>query len=123
MNLKELYLAVTRDPDPPHTQAIARAFGRQPPRRRRLVKLYLRDLSDRQVANKTGQSHGSARDMLRRIMFGIMKAHHRWPRYHQLGRARPAPPPSLAPDGLPHQAPPGGPVTARAALKRARKPA
>jgi len=116
MTLKQLYLSVTADPQPPHTRALERAHDRESPRHRRLLKLYLKGLSDRQVATHLNVSHGSARDMLRRIIFRWFKAAHGQPRYHIVGRSPRSRPPDLAGDGLPHQTPPGGPITARGAL-------
>ncbi len=88
MTLKALYQSVTRD-TAAHQRTIAAQLAREGRRRRRLVQLYVDGLSDRQVAAKTGQSHGAARSMLRLTMWAIHKRINALPRYHQAGRARP----------------------------------
>jgi hypothetical protein len=88
MTLKALYQSVTRDTSA-HQRTIAAQLTREGSRRRRLVKLYLDGLSDRQGAERTKQSHGAARSMLRHTMWALHKRIHGLPRYHRTGRARP----------------------------------
>jgi hypothetical protein len=85
-----------------HHRTITAQLAKNPARRRRIVKLYAQGLSDRQVGERTGRSHGAARDMMRRTIWAVHKAIHGLPRYHKIGHphvTRPrkaAPPPATA---------------------------
>lgn len=130
MTLKALYQSVTRD-TLTHQATITALLARQSTQRRKLVPLYLKNLTDREVGRRTRRSNGAARSMLRLTMLAIHKRALSLPRYHQVGRAHPradqrqarAIAARMDPDGQPPQAPPGGPVSARDAMQAAPRPA
>ncbi len=137
MTLKALYRSITHD-TATHQRTIGAQLARESKPRQRLVRFYLDGLSDRAVGNLTHRSYGAARKMLLATLQAMYKRIHELPRYHIKGRAHPAATgrrenaiaeswravdARMDQDGQPSQAPPGGPATARDALKGMRREA
>jgi hypothetical protein len=132
VTLKALYRSITHD-TATHQRTIGAQLARESKPRRRLVKLYLDGLSDRAVGRITHRSYGAARKMLIATLQAMHKRIHQLPRYHLKGRARSIAtilrdrPAAQTPraidaatdpeDGMPDQTPPGGPASARDALR------
>ena len=127
MTLRDLYRSITRD-TATHHRTITAQLERESRDRCRTVALYLRNLTDRDVGQRTHRSHGAARSLLRASMFAIFRRVHGVERYWKTGRPHPradarqarAIAASMDVDGMPRQTPPGGPATARQALTNAR---
>jgi hypothetical protein len=124
MTLKALYRSITHD-TATHQRTIGAQLAKESKPRQRLVKLYLDGLSDRAAGRITHRSYGAARKMLIATLQAMYKRIHNAPRYWKTGRAHPAADrrreraiaAGLDEDGRPQQTPPGGPASAREALR------